>query len=440
MKETEDEETKHTEEIEQEEERPKKRGRKKAASRRKRTKVMEDEEKENEENPDEMEIEEEAEKKESENEKECEPEKEDGGETMEIEKTDHDVDNPEGSETRGNEEENKDKTEQEEEEKRRQKNEKERVLENIVQKHLLLYFALCTKQPSLLRQLVEVYTQVPNHVKKEILKQSRVLIRTLGPSDAHLLKLISEFPKGADTFVLQALHSLTDGAVPPPILVETAKSVYKQTHDARFLVPILSGLSKEDVTEVVGAVVMLPSKILKNAIYRLLSTPALLTPEELLVTLHTVQLRESKDPKSFLRKLIEAINYCFEQKSSVTQSRMAIVLQQLVDVAPIPPLLMRTVIQTIEQFPKLTGFTMGILSRLISKQVWASTQLWQGFVKCCKVTQPHSFPVLLQLPPTQLEDVLKRVPSLKTPLVEYCKQNPSTIVPRVIQSLLRLEQ
>jgi hypothetical protein len=47
---------------------------------------------------------------------------------------------------------------------------------------------------------------------------------------------------------------------------------------------------------------------------------------------------------------------------------LAIVLQQLIDVSPLPALLMRTVIQTVSKYPKLTGFVMGLLARLITKQ------------------------------------------------------------------------
>ena len=33
--------------------------------------------------------------------------------------------------------------------------------------------------------------------------------------------------------------------------------------------------------------------------------------------------------------------------------------------------------------------------------------MWQGFIKCCEVTKPQSFPVLLQLPTQQLKSILE---------------------------------
>ncbi len=63
------------------------------------------------------------------------------------------------------------------------------------------------------------------------------------------------------------------------------------------------------------------------------------------------------------------IQYCVEQKGVYSQGILAIVLQQQLDVSPLPPLLMRTVIQTVTRYPQLMGFVMGLLSRLITKQV-----------------------------------------------------------------------
>jgi symplekin len=109
---------------------------------------------------------------------------------------------------------------------------------------------------------------------------------------------------------------------------------------------------------------------------------------------------------------------------------LAIVLQQLIDVSPLPALLMRTIIQTVHKYPKLTGFVMGLLARLITKQataprplpppplrpppapfsafshaggvgaqVWTDERLWQGWIKCCRSTTPHSYAVVLQVCP-----------------------------------------
>lgn len=54
-----------------------------------------------------------------------------------------------------------------------------------------------------------------------------------------------------------------------------------------------------------------------------------------------------------------------------TSEVLAVVMQQLMEQSPLPMLLMRTVIQSLTMYPRLGGFVMNILSRLIMKQVTA---------------------------------------------------------------------
>jgi symplekin len=106
--------------------------------------------------------------------------------------------------------------------------------------------------------------------------------------------------------------------------------------------------------------------------------------------------------------------------------------------SPLPPLVMRTIIQTISLYPKLIGFTMTLLSRLITKQIWNDKRLWEGFIKCCKITEPHSLPILLQIPSQQLESALQIEPEIKTLLIDYCKAN-GTSLPSSVKSILGIQ-
>jgi hypothetical protein len=66
---------------------------------------------------------------------------------------------------------------------------------------------------------------------------------------------------------------------------------------------------------------------------------------------------------------IAATNLCFAEKSIYTQEVLAVVMQQLMEQNPLPTLLMRTVIQSLAMYPRLVGFVMNILQRLIIKEV-----------------------------------------------------------------------
>jgi len=63
-----------------------------------------------------------------------------------------------------------------------------------------------------------------------------------------------------------------------------------------------------------------------------------------------------------------ACNLCFAERTIYTQEVLAVVMQQLMDTTPLPTLLMRTVIQSLAMYPKLIGFVMNIMQRLIIKQ------------------------------------------------------------------------
>ena len=104
---------------------------------------------------------------------------------------------------------------------------------------------------------------------------------------------------------------------------------------------------------------------------------------------------------------------------------------------PLPTLLMRTVIQTLGHYPRLISFVMNnILQRLILKQVWNQKKVWEGFIKCCQRTLPQSFPVLLQLPPIQLQSVFQTSPEIRPSLINYLQQMNEQQVALIPQSLL----
>lgn len=73
-----------------------------------------------------------------------------------------------------------------------------------------------------------------------------------------------------------------------------------------------------------------------------------------------------------------ATTLCFNERAIYTHDVLAVVIQQLVDVNPIPVLFMRTVLQALSFYPKMVGFVMNILQRLITKQVGLETKTDQG--------------------------------------------------------------
>uniref|UniRef100_A0A668A5C1 Symplekin scaffold protein n=1 Tax=Myripristis murdjan TaxID=586833 RepID=A0A668A5C1_9TELE len=248
-------------------------------------------------------------------------------------------------------------------------------------------------------------------------------IRGMGMNSPDLLLLVENCPKGAETLVTRCLHILTDKVPPSPELVERVRDLYhKRVPDVRFLIPVINGLEKKEVILALPKLIKLNPIVVKEVFNRLLGTQhsegsssvSPLTPGELLIALHNID-----STKCDMKSIIKATNLCFAEKNVYTSEVLAVVMQQLMEQSPLPMLLMRTVIQSLTMYPRLGGFVMNILSRLIVKQVWKYPKVWEGFVKCCQRTKPQSYSVLLQLPPAQLTSVFERCPEMREPLLQH---------------------
>ncbi|XP_059621299.1 symplekin [Phlebotomus argentipes] len=289
---------------------------------------------------------------------------------------------------------------------------------------LNLFLALMPYHEQLIHNLCAVYTATSSDMKRIILRSIEVPIRHIGPDSFELLNLVENCPKGAETLITRIIYILTEKSPPTPELVARVRELYHtRVSDVRLLIPVMSGLTKSEILTSLPRFIKLNPVVVKEVFNRLLGlmadfvhAPLPVSPTELLVALHTI------DPaKVELKFIVKATSLCLAEKETYTQETLAIVLQQLVEMAPLPTLLMRTVIQSLTLYPRLAGFVTNILQRLILKQVWRQKVVWDGFLKCCQRLVPQSLPVLLQLPPNQLQDALTQCPDFRAPLLDHVK-------------------
>ncbi|VDQ03647.1 unnamed protein product [Trichobilharzia regenti] len=116
---------------------------------------------------------------------------------------------------------------------------------------------------------------------------------------------------------------------------------------------------------------------------------------------------------------MHACRVCFSERRLFTQERLSVAIGQLLEQPVLPTLFMRTVMQALALHPRLTGYVINVLVRLIRKQVWKSEKLWDGFIRCCVKTRPQSYQVLLQLPPDRLEAVFRWEPAMRAQVRRY---------------------
>jgi symplekin len=312
--------------------------------------------------------------------------------------------------------------------------------EETIKTCLYLYLDLMPTNHALIHPFSQIYISSISEVKRVILKMLEAPIKSMGINSQELLKLIQDFPTGAETLVLRIIHILTEKTAPTSELVEKVRNLYdKRLPDVRFLIPVLTGLSKKEITSALPQLIKLSQAVVKEVFNRLLGInvnvaihKSPLSPTELLVALHQID-QSSCD----LKTIIGATSLCFAEKQIYTQEILASVMQQLIDVTPIPTLYMRSVIQSVTIYPKLSGFVIIMMQRLIGKQIWKYPKVWEGFIKCCQRIKPISQQVLFQLPHAQLKEVFSSAPDLK----EHCKlfltQNPQQRL-QISEQLLQL--
>lgn len=277
---------------------------------------------------------------------------------------------------------------------------------------------------NLIEDLCIVYTKTSPDLKRTILRSIEVPIKKLGVENSTLLKLIEECPKGVETLVTRIIYILSESTVLTTDLVKKVRELYNtKVNDVRLLIPILSGLAKNEILNALPKLVKLNPIVVKEVFNRLLGIGAefatqkmSISPSEILVALHTID-----QTKCELKFIVKATSLCLAEKDVYTQDVLGACLQQLVDIIPIPTLLMRTVIQSLALYPRLSNFIIGLLQRLVLKQVWKQKVVWEGFLKCCQRLKPQSSSVLIQLPLSQLQNALNQCPDLRAPLLEYAE-------------------
>lgn len=222
-------------------------------------------------------------------------------------------------------------------------------------------------------------------------------------------------------------------------LVQRVRDLYaNKVKDVRVLIPVLSGLSKQEILNALPKLLKLNQVVVKEVFNRLLGIGAefanqtmAATPTDILICLHTIDTNSCD-----IKLIVKATSICLAEKEVYTSEVLIGVLQQLVEVVPIPTLLMRTIIQSLTLYPRMSNFVLNLLQRLILKQVWRQKIIWDGFLKCVQRLKPQSLPVLLHLPAQQLQSALHQCPDLRAPLLEYAEsiqdEPMSGITPQIL--------
>ncbi|CAD5113531.1 DgyrCDS2693 [Dimorphilus gyrociliatus] len=311
--------------------------------------------------------------------------------------------------------------------------------EDLIKLCLNLYALLLPLKHSLIHEVENIYPKIPAEMKRTVLRSLEIPIRSMGMDSPYLLQFVEQCPQGTETLVTRVIHVLTERVAPSPALVERVRDLYeKKVSDVRFLVPVLAGLKRKEVLDALPKFMQLAPIVLKEVFNRALGAShgqtGPLSASELLVALHNIESSKTVDVKIVIR----SISLLLQEKAVCTQESIIAALQELVEQTPLPTLLMRTALQALNLHPKLAGFTMQLMQKLVQKSVWKNKRVWEGFIVCCQRTKPQCFGILLQLPPPQLKSIFEVAGELREKLLEHVKQFPPHQKARIARAMMQV--
>ena len=296
-----------------------------------------------------------------------------------------------------------------------------------------LFLSLCQTDPSLFHNVVDIFAVSSEDMKSSLICNSEALIKQLGMGSPVLLSMIRKISKNAEPLILRIINVISEGQIPSTDLVKSVLDRYQIQPDAMFLIPVLHGLKKQQILDALPNLIRLPSESVRLCMERIIKhAHDIFSPVELIVRLHTLAPYHNH---GLVKNVSMALDFCFQESLVSDPAVLGAVLQQLIDLSPIPVLIMRTVEQILNHCASLTIFVVGLLPRLVNKKVWKIPEIWSGFLLCCIKTAPHSYSVLLNLPRKPFKKAVDQHPELVYPLY-MCLESQAYIVSRDIRAII----
>lgn len=347
-----------------------------------------------------------------------------------------------------------------------------------------LYFALCTRSSELLLKLLDWFESIPAEDKKSTLTAMSSLMRATVNSSVHLVKFVESYSsrprarplilaclaakwKGTGNnenavkagtkvsppnppsptllkAVITALNAMEQQALADGKAEEIEETLEDETNDNETTqkVIVLNKDNKEYslllafalpfvhhhvVSAQIGAICNIPAQYLGSAlrvygVERLPSAvanrryPSITLPlSKFLLIVHTVDRQRARLPVS-ASVISLGLKLC-----SLDYNATETLFAQLESHAPLPSLLMKTLLLICETYPTFKNLAISALLRLSKRttSVWDDAVLWKGFCIACVRLQPLSFAALAELPTIQREQFFVAHSELFEPFREH---------------------
>jgi len=308
--------------------------------------------------------------------------------------------------------------------------------DTFVRQYSLLYVALCTHKHKLISELVNVYVRTTGKDTEEpkvtLLKEMGQLVQKIGESSEDLLEYLrtyhlepvdnenqlKEKEELARKFVMTLIDACGEN-LPPQNLILTIKAMFfdrdEDHRNARFLIPIITTLSSDEIVSALPWILLLPKKTINSVLshtWQFESTSSdPIRPLTLLVELHKVKPKN----QAYLSSIVNAILHCLHQKHIFNSEIVSSALSTLIKEEETPKPLMRTILECLITNVQRQYILGPILKTLIQKKhIEEDEILWPGLQRVFMMNLGYQVDELLFLIPKKKIKETLRMPKQQT--------------------------
>ena len=89
-----------------------------------------------------------------------------------------------------------------------------------------------------------------------------------------LMEFLDDPATGSELLITRIFHVLTDNVHPTPEIVEKVKKLYEEREidDVRFLIPIINGLTKSEIIQVLPKLILMKTDVVTEVFHRILKS------------------------------------------------------------------------------------------------------------------------------------------------------------------------
>lgn len=317
----------------------------------------------------------------------------------------------------------------------------EKAAMDKVRKPAVLFMALCIRRPEIIKTLFAL-SSVPKAdvLSKAVRQQMPKLARAAGTKHgaAEIALKVADMASPAETPLLLALLDnlapLGEKGIPPQEFIDACFEIQEKkktgdAKDARFLIPVVSAMLREDLIKRLPEFMEADDSIFMAALVKMgerLGRHALLFREEpesdnptlkgltgceQLVYLHKLDFQAAGLPQ---KRYLDAIRLCLDNEEIFTDSLVMSALDHMSGVfltgaEKLPLAFMRTIILVCSKHESLHSWICHtLLPRLVEGKIYEDRRQWEGWMRCAKILEStsgsgvSSADAINQLPPEQL--------------------------------------